>query len=719
MFPARILVLADRAVTTAVARALLARAGFDNVVTRPLSDLLSWGMELERSDLVLVDVTGPAVARSAVESLLRSRGDGAGPPVLALARDPRELAAARIAANGALEVLPWPDDKADLGHCVGEMLGLKDLPRVTREADDSSEPVPARLVEAGGHPDDSYRRLFRDAPAPLLVVSGQASRVVAANAAATQLTGYGLEELVTLDVHDLFLDGERVAGFANAAPRREQGRRRDTCRLLTRAGQVEDVEVNVRRHTHMGEPAIVLHLDVVADREVRTAPAERALRDHEAGLGAQALFHSRLARAVSARGAHERIALLLVAFDRSATEAERAGEGEPLFDAALLLRCSVRASDTTAYLGGGRFAVLLEDLRSPESAPAVAERLLEEITRPPQDVDHAEVVGSARLGLAFGDRLRSPDELLWRAEHAVSRAREQDRPALVLFQSPLERAVRRHTTLARDLRAAVAAGRQSLEDGTLRVVYQPQVEIATRRVVGVEALVRWVHPIHGEVSPESFIAIAEDVGIIADLDALVLRQTLEDARTWGFDTLPIAVNVSGAELEDPAYAEGVIDLIQSTGAGAFQLEIEITERLAIEPTSPAVANVARLRAAGIGVSIDDFGTGPAAFTTLRSVAASRIKIDRSFIADIAAGEVRALAAIVAMARGLGLETIAEGVETPEQCARLVEYGCLLAQGFFFAPPIGAAELVRFLAQTGTSLVGVPMASVAAGGRSRA
>jgi EAL domain-containing protein (putative c-di-GMP-specific phosphodiesterase class I) len=364
--------------------------------------------------------------------------------------------------------------------------------------------------------------------------------------------------------------------------------------------------------------------------------------------------------------------------------------------------------------------VLLEDLRRPSAAPGVALRLLGAVGATPAGSDGDDGSGrDARAGLAFGDLLRSSDELLWRAEQAVCAAREQDQPALVLFQSPLERSVRRHSTLARDLRDALEAGSRSIERGILRVLYQPQVEIATRRVVGVEALVRWWDPAHGEVPPESFIAVAEDVGLIADLDALVLRQTMTDALAWGFDHLPLAVNVSGVELQDPGYADRVIDLLRSSGDGRLRLELEITERVAIEPSSPAGANVARLRAAGVGVSIDDFGTGPAAFTTLRAVAASRIKIDRSFIADIAAGEVRAVAAIVAMARGLGLETIAEGVETPEQCALLVEHGCLVGQGYLFAPPIAAADLVRFVEQAGTSLVGVPVRRAADAGAAHA
>lgn len=714
MFAARILVLADRAVTAAVARALLGRAGFSNVTTRSTTDLASANVDEGRSDVVLVDVPAPPFDVTAMAPLVRRHSDGGAPRVLALTPE----SVSRHIANGAVEVLSWPRDKHDLGRRVGEMLGIRGLPRIGVDPPDAgTTPVPPRLVEAVTHTEDTYRRLFDEAPAALLVVAGATSRVVAANDAATRLTGYEPDHLRALDVHDLFLDGDRVMALARG-PR--IGERGEACQLLTRGGQVEDVHVGARRHTYIGEHAILLHVATCADKNAQArAIAERTLRDHEAGLGGQALFHSRLERAVAARGSHERIALLLIAFDRSTIGATTSTGDAPLMGAALTLRCAVRASDTTAYLGGGRFAILLEDLRSPTAAPGVAERLIGRISRADEGVVANETVVTPYVGLAFGDVLRSPDELLWRAEQAVTVARESEGTALVLFQSPLERSVRRHTTMARDLREVVAAGGRSVDAGTLYVVYQPQVEIATRRVVGVEALVRWTHPVHGDVSPETFIAIAEDVGLIPELDGLVLRQAIADARRWGFDHLPIAVNVSAIELQDPRYADRVIELLRSTGECAPHLELEITERVAIEPSSPAAANVARLRAAGVGVSIDDFGIGPAAFTTLRAVAASRIKIDRSFIADISAGEVRTVAAIAAIARGLGLETIAEGVETPEQCALLVEHGCLLAQGYLFAPPIPAPELVRFVEHAGMSIVGVPVGRVADVGASSA
>lgn len=710
MSPARILIIADRPVTLAVVRELLAHAGFSYVTTRSMAGGPSSDGDDCRNDLVLLDVSGPDFDDAGIAPLLRSLGGVGHPPVLALAGEVSGATLRSLAAAGVSQVLGWPDEKAELGSRVGEMLGFWRPAR--RDADAvviGTEPVKSRPAEAPEETEASYRLLFTDAPAPLFVVSRLSMRLVAANDAATNLTGYTLGELLSLDIHDLFLDGHTLVGLVPTGSQRGRGRRHDAHRLLTRAGHVREVMVTTREHTFMGEEAVVLHIDGSRERGgLDHILANRLLRDSETGLGGPALFHSRLERAVAARGAQDRIAVLLIALDDVGSGADpwgpRAGD-EVLMHTALVIRDAVRASDTPAYLGDGRFAVLLEDLRSPSAAPTVAQRLLDEISRPASVGGGSEVVVGARLGLAFGDQVRSPDELLWRAEQAVTVAKEHDPPALVLFHSPLEGAVRRHTALARDLREAVEDGARSVEDGTLRVVYQPQVEIATRRVVGVEALVRWSHPVHGEVPPETFIPIAEDVGLIAELDSLVLRRTLSDAHTWGFADLPLAVNVSGVELQDPAYADGVIELLASAGDGDVRLELEITERVALQPSLPAEGNVARLRAAGVAVSIDDFGTGLAALTTLRTIAASRIKIDRSFIAEISSGEARAVAGIVAMARGLGMDVIAEGVETPDQCAFLVGHGCLLAQGYMFAPPISASELVRYVAEAGTALVG--------------
>lgn len=708
MFPARILVIADRPVIRAVARELLARAGFLNVVTRSVAGEPGSNRDDWLSDLVVLDVSSPDFDFAAIAPLRRSLGDDVAPPVLALAGEVSLPTATSLAGAGVGHVLAWPDEKTELGPRVGQILGV---PQSTSPGADpeavETEQVPNRRADAADGEEHAFRLLFADVPAPLVVVGRLSSRVVAANEAATSVTGYAPDELLALGINDLFLDGHRLGALDQVASQGDRGPRRITCRLLTRRGEVKDVEVAIREHTFRGEKAVVLHIEKAREGgDLDHAFANRLLLDPETGLGGRALFHSRLERAVTARGAQERIAVALIALD-SVTDADQPqADNDLLKDMALAIRGEVRASDTPAYLGGGRFGLLLEDLRSPSTAPCIAERLLNKIRR--------QGIAGARLGLAFGDHVRSADELLWRAEQAVAAAKAEEPAALVVFQSPLEGAVRRHTELARDLRAVIANGQRSVEDGTLRLVYQPQVEMATRRVVGVEALARWSHPLHGDVSPDTFIPIAEATGMIADLDALILRRALADARTWGFAELPLAVNVSVVELLDPAYADGVIELLKSAGGAGRRLELEITERVEIQPSSPAEANVARLRAAGVAVSIDDFGTGPAPLSTL-AVAAGRIKIDRSFIAGISSGESRAAAALVSMARGLGMDVIAEGVETQEQCAFLVGHGCLLAQGYLFAPPVTAAEVMLHVAVAGAAVVGrvaSPAAAVA-------
>lgn len=233
--------------------------------------------------------------------------------------------------------------------------------------------------------------------------------------------------------------------------------------------------------------------------------------------------------------------------------------------------------------------------------------------------------------------------------------------------------------------------------------FQPQKDIASGAIVGAEALVRWLHPSEGLQLPGSFIPLAEDVGLITALGERVLRKACLEARRWrdeGLPALRIAVNVSARQFRDQSFSKTVSGILKDTGLDASMLELEVTESMIMEDVEGAIARMRELTGLGVTLAIDDFGTGYSSLSMLKMFPITRLKIDRSFIADIPGdeGDVAIVKAIVTLSRTLGLEAIAEGIETPEQLALLSDAGCDAFQGYHLARPLGSTDFSSFVRQ---------------------
>ena len=270
------------------------------------------------------------------------------------------------------------------------------------------------------------------------------------------------------------------------------------------------------------------------------------------------------------------------------------------------------------------------------------------------------------------------------------RAKNDGRSRCQFYDATLNREVHRRSLLEQALREPAAMSQ-------LRLVYQPQVDLRTNRISGVEALLRWLHPVHGPISPDEFIPIAERSGIIQDIGAWVLRESCLQAARWraeGISKLTVSVNVSTVQFRVADLPRLVGDILAETGLPASWLELEITETGIMQDIHVAADTLVALHRQGVGLAIDDFGTGYSSLSYLRSVPVDRIKIDRSFVKDVTANEDAAVvaAAIVNLAHNLRLEVVAEGVETKDQADFIRKTGCAFVQGFYYGKPADPADI---------------------------
>jgi diguanylate cyclase (GGDEF)-like protein len=431
-----------------------------------------------------------------------------------------------------------------------------------------------------------------------------------------------------------------------------------------------------------------------------------ALHDSLTGLPNRSLFLDRmrhaLARAV--RDA-EPVGVLFCDLDGFKTVNDSLGHrtGDRLLVmVAERLAERLRPGDTIARLGGDEFAVLLEELREPGDAARAAQRLLDALEAPFELRDR-EFYVSASIGIAAGKD--DAETLLRDADLAMYRAKSRGKGRYAVFEPGMHTAIVERLELEVDLKRA-------LEREELAVVYQPIFSLLSGSITGVEALVRWNHPTRGTVMPESFVPLAEESGLIAELGRWVLRKACHQGALWrakypGHPGLGIGVNISGAQLSEPGLVREVSDALAESQLDATGLTLEITETALMESFDEAIEEVDALKALGVDLAIDDFGTGYSSLRYLRRLPLDVMKIEKSFVDGIGRPdeEPDLLRAIIDLANIFGLRVVAEGIERPEQRERLVELGCELGQGHLLGEPLDAAGTDALLFSVG--LLGGP------------
>jgi diguanylate cyclase (GGDEF)-like protein/PAS domain S-box-containing protein len=442
--------------------------------------------------------------------------------------------------------------------------------------------------------------------------------------------------------------------------------------------------------------------DVTIHRVMEERLVHQAFHDPLTGLANRVLFRDRVERAMTrATGDAEFVAVLFVDLDDFKTVNDSLGhaEGDRVLEvAATRLLKATRGYDLVARLGGDEFGVLLEGLKSPEDTADVVARVQQSLSAP-LTLGEREVALGASLGVAHGRDATTADELLRNADVAMYRAKAAGKGVHAEFDPSMHVAALERLELAADLRHAV-------ERDELRLLYQPVVALESGTVIGAEALLRWQHPRRGLVSPLTFIPLAEETGTILDIGLWVLRTACAQLACW-HDTVPsgrtitVGVNVSGRQLEEPAFVDLVAETLRSTGARAEQLVLEITESVIMRRADETLATLHALKGLGVKLAIDDFGTGYSSLSYIQRFPVDVLKIDRSFVDGVArGGSESALArAMVALGGVLGLRTVAEGIEHAEQRDALRAIGCQLGQGFLFARPVGVGEFEALLGRT--------------------
>lgn len=433
--------------------------------------------------------------------------------------------------------------------------------------------------------------------------------------------------------------------------------------------------------------------------QARIALERIALNDALTGLANRTLLGDRIRQAsVRAELGARPPCVLVLDLDEFKTINDGLGHSAGdriLVDVAHRLVSVVRATDTVARLGGDEFAILMPETLK-EDALRVAERALKELHSPFTVGDRAVWAG-ASIGLCFGMRGQSTEHLLRDADTAMYAAKAKGRGNIQVFQPEMHLAAKERLHIASELGAAIAHGQLALH-------YQPIVELDTGRMVGAEALVRWMHPQRGLLLPADFIPVAEDSGHIIELGHWVVQAAVAQLRIWSlaFPTIPfqLHVNLAPVEVRWPGMAEFIREALDQHGVDPNRLALEISETGLMTGDVAGIEALMTLKRLGVGIEIDDFGTGYSSISYLRRLPIDTVKVDQSLIRDIATDkqQVAFVLAILRLIESVGLRTIVEGIETTAQRDQLQRLGCVFGQGFCFSEPVPAEALTRLLAQ---------------------
>ncbi len=429
---------------------------------------------------------------------------------------------------------------------------------------------------------------------------------------------------------------------------------------------------------------IVFFKDVTAEREARELIAFQAHHDALTGLPNRFAFRKQLTAAL----ADEQAGVALLLLDLDDFKGINDGLGHPMGDE--LLKAASRALQglqqhigLISRLGGDEFAVIAK-VSDSRQAQDIAEAVLGELQKPFTIAGRAVRTGVS-IGIAMGRAGQDTDELFAQADMALYAAKAAGGSCHRLFELVLQHKAKAEAALKQDLSLALK-GRQLVLD------YQPQIELQTGAIAGLEALLRWEHPMRGRVSPADFIAVAEQTGLIHEIGEWVLRQACTEAKGWPLP-VSVAVNLSPIQFRNKGLPLRIVQALQGAGLPASRLKVEITENVLLHDSASNLATLAELRRLGVKISLDDFGTGYSSLSYLRTFRFDEIKLDQAFVQDIGQGgpSEAIIRAVLDLGRSLGIKTTAEGVETPEQLAWLKAAGCDFGQGYLFSRPVAAAK----------------------------
>lgn len=535
-----------------------------------------------------------------------------------------------------------------------------------------------------------------------VIITGSDLRIEAVNEAFTRITGY--TEAEALGKTTSFLkSGRHTTDFYQAMwdTLNSTGRWQGEIWNRTKAGIAYPEWLNISEVRDENN-AIINYIGVFSDISALRASQDKleyaAHHDALTGLPNRTLFRDRLEQVLVRSHRHdEGVALLFIDLDRFKVINDTLGHevGDLMLqEVARRLSACMREEDTVARMGGDEFVVIQQEVRQPADAALLASRLLAEVSRPMLIAGH-DLVAGLSIGVSlYPQHGGNITTLLKNADAAMYRAKDMGRNCYQFFADEMTTAGLEQLELENDLRLA-------LERGELFLQYQPQIDLKTGQVTGVEALIRWQHPRQGLICPARFIPIAEDIGLIGVIGEWVLRTACIEAKAWqiaGLSPVRVAVNVSGRQVSQGLVCDKVKAALTESGLAPSFLEIEVTESVLMKDADRAVSTLNSLKALGVTLAIDDFGTGYSSLSYLKRFPLDKIKIDKSFVDGLPeeADDAAIATAIIAMAHSLKRKVIAEGVETEAQRDFLHAHGCDEIQGYLQSKPLGAQEIIEYL-----------------------
>ena len=581
----------------------------------------------------------------------------------------------------------------------------------------TSEEDHRRAAEGLRQSEATFRALFDRNPQPMWVHDSQTLEILSVNNAAVGHYGYSKTEFMAMRLTDIVLPRATTELDTSSTPG-EGIDEPDVSAHCTSDGRI----INVIGHSddleYEGRDArLQVMIDVTDRMGLEDELRHRALHDSLTGLGNRELFRDRLEHALARDRGHASVAVVAIDLDgfKAVNDIHGHGCGDALLaELGRRIRAGLRPEDTAARMGGDEFSLLFEGVGA-RQAQRLVDRLLVALGRP-LVVDGLELTVTASAGIAVGNgaTIASAD-LVRRADIAMYEAKADGKGCFRVFRAGMQSTMLHRLEVAVELRGAA-------DRGDLLLEYQPLVDMRTHTVLGVEALVRWRHPVRGVVSPAEFIPVAEETGIIVEIGTWVFREACRQLAEWRSvgtwaDDLSMSVNVSPRQLREPSLVESLQTILQSTGVPASRITVEVTETAVVEDIEQARDSLGKLRALGIRTAVDDFGTGYSSIAYLSTLPLDEIKIDRMFVSRLGKGKSKELVlALVRLVDTLNVTTVIEGIETREQLDYASALGIDIAQGFYFSRPVAPGKIQQLMTESSVLASGLQRTPSPAGAR---
>ncbi|MBI2354521.1 MAG: EAL domain-containing protein [Deltaproteobacteria bacterium] len=701
--PQRILIVDDEPRMRTSLRLLLAGNGREILDCGTGGDAIAT-LRAQKIDLVLLDINLPDISGLEVLELITSHKVPTSVIVISAA-DSIDCAI-RALRNGAAEFVRKPNELDDIQHKVENALHRRRLER-------SHALMTVRLEQS----ERLHRFLVENSP-DLIYTLDHEGCFIFINGRVESLLGYSRDELIGCQYSSIVHNEDLVQAHHAFNERRSTDRATSNAeiRLICKNDSHDLFEqrhivamlsaMGIYEERHEGEGSQVRRFvgtyGVARDITERKAAEEtisfQALHDQLTDLPNRRLFKDRLEIAMKQSKRHGCVVgVMFIDLDRFKLVNDTHGhaEGDELLkNMAQRLRHCVRACDTVARQGGDEFTVLLPNLVHAEDATIIATKILDELKMPFQ-VAGQLFRATASIGIAvFPNDGDSADMLMKNADIAMYKVKDSGKNGFRFFTTEMNACYHERITRENDLRQAV-------QNSEFELYFQPKFSVSANRMVGMEALIRWRHPVHGLLNPGGFIDMAEETGLIGAITDWVLAEACSQLARWrsmGLEDLNISVNVSPQDFDSKDLVERIASHVDKYNLSADSLEIEITENLLLPDVSGITEKMRLLRECGVRISIDDFGTRYSSLNYLRRFPINVIKIDQSFVRDLVEEQPVSpiIHAIIGIARGFGLHLVAEGVETNYQMETLRDLGCDVMQGYLFSRPVPAAEAERLL-----------------------